>query len=641
MEALEDTLLKFWGHSSFRPLQKEIIQSVLNGNDTLALLPTGGGKSLCFQIPAIVKEGLCLVVSPLIALMNDQVDHLKKKGIKAMAITSAMSKAEIEIAFTNCIYGNYKFLYISPERLQNELFQKKLHALKVVLIAVDEAHCISQWGYDFRPSYLHIAKLREWLPETPLIALTASATKEVVEDIQAKLLFKNAKVFRSSFERKNLHYIVQFEENKFERLLKICRNIKGTGIVYTRNRKKTQEIASYLQANGITANYYHAGLLAEQRLEKQYQWIGNKVRVMVATNAFGMGIDKADVRFVVHVDIPDSIEAYFQEAGRAGRDGKTAYAISLVQALDTIQLSENINTSFPTQDEMKVVYQSIVNYYQVAVGAGQGLSVDFNMDEICDKYNLKHQQVFNSIRFLEKEGYLSFSDISFEPSKLFIKVNKEELYNFQVKHVKYDLLIKTILRSYGGVMEQYAPLNEFSLAKRCGITKQELEKQLNRLHDLEIVDYLPRQQLPRILFTENRTDVKHLHFSKDNYSLLKQKAIERVNSISHYVNETKICRSRMLLNYFNEDEFEDCGHCDICLEKKRKQRTVDTKEIKLQIQALLHHKPYKIDDLVSSLYRYQKEKVIETINEMLDDREIIKNQQHYISANEKVKSKKP
>ncbi len=549
-----------------------------------------------------------------------------------MAITSAMSKTEIEIAFTNCIYGNYKFLYVSPERLQSELFQKKLPALNVSLIAVDEAHCISQWGYDFRPAYLHIAKLRECLPEIPLIALTASATKEVVEDIQQKLLFKKNNVFRTSFERKNLHYIVQLEENKYERLLKVCTNIKGSGIVYVRNRRKTQEIARYLQLNGITADYYHAGLLAEQRIEKQHNWVSNKVRVIVATNAFGMGIDKPNVRFVVHIDLPDSLEAYFQEAGRGGRDEKTAYAIALVQPLDIIQLTESIATSFPTHDEMKQVYQAIANYFQVAVGAGQGLSVDFNMDEICDKYNLKHQQVFNSIRFLEKEGYLAFSDVSFEPSKLYVKVNKEELYNFQVKNIKYDLLIKTILRSYGGVMEQYVALNEFSLAKRCGISKDELEKQLKRLHELEIMDYIPRQQLPRLVFTENRIDAKHLYFSKENYALLKQKAIERINSVTDYVNDTKVCRSRKLLNYFNENEFEDCGHCDVCLEKKRRQRSIDINEIKSQVFALLHHKPYRIDELVSSLYRYEKEKVIETINEMIDDKEVIKDEQQYISS---------
>ncbi|MFL5753949.1 MAG: RecQ family ATP-dependent DNA helicase, partial [Bacteroidia bacterium] len=427
MAEIDEILLKNWGYSTFRPLQREIISSVLNGSDTLALLPTGGGKSICFQVPALAKPGLCLIVSPLIALMNDQVQNLVKKGIRAMAITSAMSKPEIDIAFSNCIYGGYKFLYVSPERLQTELFLKKIEALKISLIAVDEAHCISQWGYDFRPSYLNIVKLREYLPGVPVIAVTASATKEAVEDIRRKLEFRNDKVFRATFERKNLHYIVQQEENKQARLLKICNNIPGTGIVYVRNRRKTMEIADFLYKQNISADYYHAGLDAETRNKKQLDWINNKTRVIVSTNAFGMGIDKPDVRFVVHIDLPDSLEAYFQEAGRGGRDEKKSYAIALVQKIDILHLKENLENAFPTLEQMKQSYQAIANYYQVAVGAGQGLTVEFNLDEICAKYNLKHSILFNSMRFLEKEGYISLNDVSFEPGKIFVKAKKDEL----------------------------------------------------------------------------------------------------------------------------------------------------------------------------------------------------------------------
>ncbi len=626
----EDILQRYWGHASFRPLQKEIIASVLDGNDTLALLPTGGGKSVCFQVPALMQSGLCLIISPLIALMQDQVENLNKKGIRAMAITSAMSRTELDVAFNNCVHGHYKFLYVSPERLKTDLFKAKLPALNVKLIAVDEAHCISQWGYDFRPSYLEIAALREYLPLVPVIAVTASATREVVEDIQKKLQFKRPNIFRASFERKNLNYIVQQEEDKTNRLLKICNNVKGTGIVYVRNRRRTQEIAQFLITQGIPSDFYHAGILPEQRMLKQSAWITNKIRVIVATNAFGMGIDKPDVRFVVHLDLPDSLEAYFQEAGRGGRDGKTAYATILMQDADIIQLQENLNNSFPGPAEMKQVYQAIANYYQVAVGSGLGLSVDFNMEELCEKYNLKQQLVFNSIRFLEKEGYLSLSDASFEPARIHIPVHKEDLYNFQVKNEKYDNLIKSLLRSYGGVMEQFVAMNEYQLAKRCGCAVSELQKQLTRLHELEMVYYVPRRQFPRLNFTANRIDAKHLYFSKENYELLKDQAQKRVTSVIQYVNESRICRSRQLLKYFNEDEFEDCEHCDVCLRRKKKLRSLNVQEVEVQIAKLLQARSYRLDELVSSLYRYDKSIVMDTINQMTDDGKLEQNNQQYL-----------
>ncbi len=633
LNKIEEILERFWGYSSFRPLQQEIISSVLEKQDTLALLPTGGGKSLCFQVPALCLPGICLVVSPLIALMNDQVDNLNRKGIKAMAITSAMSWGELEWAFNRCIYDKYKFLYVSPERLKTELFQAKLPSLAVSLIAVDEAHCISQWGYDFRPSYLEIEALREQLPGVPVIALTASATPEVVKDIQEKLRFKNGNVFRKSFERKNLHYVVQSEENKVERLINICKKMKGSGIIYVRSRKKCQELAELITKSGFSAAYYHAGLTAEQRIEKQQSWITNKKKIMVATNAFGMGIDKPDVRFVVHFDLPDSIEAYYQEAGRAGRDEKKSYAIALVQEADIQRLRDNVRLSFPEKEEMRQVYQAIVNFYQIAVGSGLGVSVDFNMDEICENYQLKYQQVFYAVRFLEKEGYLSFTDVSFEPSKVLITVAKEELYNFQVRHSRFDKLIKTMLRSYGGLLEQYTHINEVQLASRCGCSRQELQQQLHKLHELEIIDYIPRQQVPKLVFTSNRIESKHLSFSKENYEVLKERALQRMESVIHYVSEKQICRSRLLLNYFGEKEFEDCGQCDVCLKNRKEQQQQNKDEIKKQLLSLLHLKEHSVEELVSSLYRYDKQLVVSIINWMVDDGELKMDQQKNIHLN--------
>lgn len=421
---IHNILAKYWGYHSFRPLQEEIITSVLQGNDTLALLPTGGGKSVCFQVPALVQEGVCIVISPLIALMKDQVDNLQKKGISAIAITSAMHKREIDIAFDNCVYGNIKFLYLSPERLITPIAQARIQKMKVSLIAVDEAHCISQWGYDFRPSYLEIAKLRELQPKVPVLALTATATPEVVKDIQEKLRFKKANVLQKSFERKNLAYVVIGEEDKLSRLLKVVNNVGGTGVVYVRNRKKTQEVAAFLQKNKIPADFYHAGLTPGERSQKQDSWIKNKTRVIVATNAFGMGIDKPDVRFVVHLDLPDSLEAYFQEAGRAGRDEGKAYAVMLYNEADINDLKSNVEMSFPSVEEIRQTYQALANYYQLAVGSGEGAAFDFDISELCRNYKLEPVTVFNSIRFLEKEGYISATEAVYQPSRINFTLNK-------------------------------------------------------------------------------------------------------------------------------------------------------------------------------------------------------------------------
>ena len=615
---IHELLKKHWGHATFRSGQEEIINSVLSKKDTLALLPTGGGKSICFQVPGMAMEGMCLVISPLIALMNDQVYNLNKRGIKAMSITSAMNRNEIGVAFTLCINENYKFMYVSPERLTTELFLKNVHDLNIGLIAVDESHCISQWGYDFRPSYLKIAKLREYLPQVPIIALTASATNKVIKDIQEKLHFKNGAVFKSSFERKNLHYIVQLEEDKISRLFSVCKKINGTGVVYVRNRKKTFEISTILNQQGYSSDYYHAGLSADERHQKQKDWIAGKKRIIVATNAFGMGIDKPDVRFVVHLDLPDSLEAYFQEAGRGGRDGKAAYAVLLYQQNDKNQLIENTEKSFPSIDEIKQVYQAIANYYQIAVGSGNGLSVDFDLEAISSNYNLNPVSVYNSIRFLEKEDYLSYLDQSYEPSKIMLLMNKNDLYNFEVRYPKFERIIKTLLRNYGGLFDQHVFINEFQLAKKMMTTKTEIEELLKRLHKMDVVEYIPKSQLPKLIFTSNRIDSKRLEFRPENYKLLKEVALERANSVINYVSEQHVCRNRQLLIYFDEKNVYDCGNCDVCLDKQKANKSSELNELNTQIFNLVAKKPLSIQDVISIFYRHDKKTVIDTINQLIE-----------------------
>lgn len=569
MSSIHEILKKNWGYDNFRPLQEDIIVSTLNKKDTLALLPTGGGKSICFQVPALAMEGICLVVSPLIALMKDQVENLQKRGIKAIAITSAMSYKEIDVALNNAIYGNFKFLYISPERLQNELFLARLSKMKVSLLAIDEAHCISQWGYDFRPSYLRIAEIREKLPNVPLLALTATATPEVVKDIQQKLLFKQENVLQKSFERKNLSYVVIYEEDKLNRLLTICRKVKGSGVVYARNRKKTQEIAIFLRKNNISADFYHAGLSAIERNKKQEEWINNHTRIMVATNAFGMGIDKPDVRFVVHMDLPDNLEAYFQEAGRGGRDEKKAYGILLYSQNDRLELEQNFENSFPTIEQIRNTYQAICNFFQLAVGVGQGLSFDFDIHELCSLYNLIPLTVFNSLKFLEREGYLALSESVYHSSKIHIKVNKEDLYKFEVANKTYEPIIKLLLRSYGGLFDYYVPINEQEIAKRLKIDKKSVIHQLKTLKKLDFIDYIESTDLPKIIFLQERKDASKLNISSENYTFLKERAKKRVEWVLHYAESRHLCRSRILLSYFGENDVKDCGQCDVCINKKK------------------------------------------------------------------------
>ncbi|MGZ3901009.1 MAG: RecQ family ATP-dependent DNA helicase [Bacteroidia bacterium] len=612
---IQQILKKYWGYDSFRPLQEEIIASVLEGADTLALLPTGGGKSLCFQVPGILIGGTCLVISPLIALMNDQVQNLKKRGISAVAITSAMNFNEIEIALNNAALGHVQFLYVSPERLQNDEFKKKLSYLPITLIAVDEAHCISQWGYDFRPSYMKIAELRSYFDKITFIALTASATKPVVEDIQVRLEFKNQKVFRQSFARKNLRYVVQEEENKINRLLKLIVSIGGSGIVYVRNRKKTEELSRVLKANNVSAMAYHAGLKYDDRNSIQQQWIENKVQVICATNAFGMGIDKPDVRFVVHLDLPETLEAYFQEAGRCGRDGKTAYAAIFFSKADQLRLQENFKFAFPEITYIRQTYQAICNYYQVAVSSGQGWSFEFDIDKVCNSYNLQPVLVYNSIKFLEKDNYLALLDTGFEPAKVMMKASKEDIYEFQVKFPKYEPLVKTLLRSYGGLFENYVFVNEKDLAYRTKTNTASVVEYLKLLDAQKLLSYIPQTTLPKLIFLQDRVNTKFLEFDPENYFKLKELYLEKINAVIDYTNNDKVCRQVQLLMYFNEHNYSDCGYCDVCLSKKPK----GYEKVKAKIKDTIKARPMSLSDLKDKMISSSDEVWIKAFNELIDD----------------------
>ena len=623
-------LKKHWGFDQFRGLQEDIILSILNKNDTLGLMPTGSGKSICFQIPSLVLGGTTLVISPLIALMNDQVQNLKKKGFSAISISAAMHYNEIDVAMNNAALGHVQFMYISPERLQNENFRQKLSYLPINLIAVDEAHCISQWGYDFRPSYLKIAELRSYFQDINIIALTASATKVVADDIQNQLAFKNQKVFRQSFVRNDLRYVVQYEENKIIRLQKLISNIGGSGIIYVRNRKKTEDLALFLKKNKISSLAYHAGLKFEDRQNIQDQWIENKIQVIVATNAFGMGIDKPDVKFVVHLDLPESLEAYFQEAGRAGRDGKFAYSTIFYTKADQQRLLDNFKFAFPDLDYIKQTYQAICNYFQIAVGSGQGFSVEFDIDKLCNSYNLSPLLVYNSIKFLEKENYISYLDGGYEPSKIMFLSSKEELYLFQIRFPKYELLIKTLLRSYGGLFENYGNIKEKDLAFRTKTNVQLVKENLEYLDKQQILSFIPQSSLPKLFFNQDRINGKYLEFNPNNYYHLKQRYSERIQSVIDYTENDKLCRQVQLLMYFNEIDYTNCGHCDVCINNRQK----DLEKIKQQIIQVLTHNLYSLEQLNSHMKNLNSVSWIKIFNEMIDDG-IIKSSEkgYYLNKN--------
>lgn len=564
MSHIHQLLTQYWGYSQFRPLQEEIIRSVMEGQDTLALLPTGGGKSVCFQVPALARPGLCLVISPLIALMKDQEQELKQKGIRAVALVSGMKKNEVMLALNNCALGDYKFLYVSPERLSSAPFKEILSQLPLNLIAVDEAHCISQWGYDFRPPYLQIAEIRSVFPTIPVLALTASATPEVQKDICEKLLFKNEKVFAKSFSRPNISYLIRLTENKSSHLLKVLANIPGSSIVYVRNRRKTMEIAQELNKLNIRADYYHAGLDHQTREERQLAWKNNATRVIVATNAFGMGIDKPDVRSVVHMDLPDDLESYYQEAGRGGRDEKPAYAVVLYNKSDLVDLEHRCISNFPARDEIRTVYKALANELQIPVGAGLNVSYDFELTEFCSKYKFNTIQTLNSLKIIEMAGYISMSEAFYHPSRIRMLAKQMELYTFQVEHPKYEPLIKSILRSYAGTFDDYVHFSEVELARRATLDTAELKKQLQYLTQINILDYIPSFKNPTITFLHRRVAENELYIAKEVLEERKIRFEIRANAFRNFLVNPNQCRSIILLSYFGEKNLFRCGNCDYC-----------------------------------------------------------------------------
>ncbi len=608
-------LRQYWGFESFRPLQEEIIQSVMSGQDTLALLPTGGGKSICFQVPALMKEGICIVITPLIALMKDQVEHLKKNGIQAVAIYSGMKRREVDITLDNCVYGQIKFLYLSPERLYNDVVRERIRYMNVNLFAIDEAHCISQWGYDFRPPYLELAKLKELHPAVPFLALTATATERVIADIQKKLNFPKENVFVKSFLRDNLAYMAIEEEDKMGRMVRIIHKLGGSGIVYVRNRRETQEIARILINNGIAADYYHAGLPGHERDQKQDQWMNNGTRVIVATNAFGMGIDKSDVRFVIHLDLPDSLEAYYQEAGRAGRDGKKAYPVILYQKRDEQKLVDNLHASFPEIPFIQQTYHYLCNHFQIPYGAGEGLTVDFDVVTFAKKYQLPLVPVMSALKFLERDSWLTLSEAVTIPSRFKFEIDAAELYKVQVQYVKYDKLIKAILRTYGGVFENYVLINEYEFAKKLGFSYDRVVELLKSLEALEIASYLPSTDAPQLTFLQNRVDYKNLYidyiFIRDRHQVKE----EQVNGMIAYIEQAK-CRSQSLLLYFGEQNAGFCQVCDLCLIRNHNDKK--RADIKAEIKNSLLGGPKGLHELVADLTIGTEKRRIEIIRELLD-----------------------
>lgn len=614
---IHQVLNRYWNFTSFRPLQEDIILSVLDGRDTLALLPTGGGKSVCFQVPAMVLPGICIVVSPLIALMKDQVENLKARGIEAVAIVSGMGKREVDILLDNCIYGNIKFLYLSPERLMSDLVRERISYMKVNLIAVDEAHCISHWGYDFRPSYLHIKDLRELHPRVPVLALTATATGRVIEEIQEKLVFAGRNVFRKSFERKNLSYVVATEENKLRKLLAVIKNVKGSGIIYVRNRRETQNVASFLKGEGITADFYHAGLTAQLRSQRQEAWKKNALRVIVATNAFGMGIDKPDVRFVIHLDLPESLEAYYQEAGRAGRDEQKAYAVMLYTQSDRWQLEKKLEQSFPTPDEIKQVYYYLGNYFQLAYEAGAGLTFEFDIADFCSRFSLEPLRTLNAFKFLEHDEYIVLSESVYLPSRVKVIVSSEDLYRFQIEYAGYDQLIKTLLRSYGGLFDQYSSIKETELAKRTGKSMEEVVAMLEKLEQYGLLSYLKQTDKPQIQFIKARVDSQSLLIDRRYLEERKKIMQEQVKAVVSYAEEKK-CRSNQLLQYFQEEPTGRCGVCDVCLEEKKGNSLSSFEQISFEMLESLSSKHLTIDELISSLHTGTDKERIDALRNLLD-----------------------
>jgi ATP-dependent DNA helicase RecQ len=622
MSRFHDILKQYWGYDSFRSLQEEIITSIYEGNDTLGLMPTGGGKSLTFQVPALLMQGICIVVTPLIALMKDQVDSLRQKSIKAAMIHSGMSYQEILVALENCIFGDYKFLYVSPERLSSELFLAKLDDMNVCMIAVDESHCISQWGYDFRPSYLRIAELRERLPGTPVLALTATATWGVIDDIQEKLHFKKKNVFRKSFERKNIAYVVRNTGDKIFEIIRILQNVPGSGIVYVRSRKRTKEIATELQRHGINADFFHAGLTSDEKERKQNDWKSGQCRIIVCTNAFGMGIDKPDVRVVVHFELPNSLEEYFQEAGRAGRDENKSYAVALYTAKDQAQLKKRIKDEFPDKEFIKEIYEKLAYFFEIGMGMGINTGHNFVIEQFCSVFHYNIIHVHNALKILDLAGYIEYLEETDKHSKLIFTINRDDLYHLGKLNPDLDNLLQVLLRSYTGLFSDYVYVSETLLSQRTGMNSKDVYEGLKLLSVQKIIHYVPAKKVPVIYYTQNREELKHLWIPRPVYEERLDRVKERIENVIAYGTSAEICRSKLLLKYFGEENANDCGHCDICLAKKNNRLTSSKMhQIIGEIKDLLILDEMSLEVLFRKM-DYPEKQIIEAIRFLADSNQI-------------------
>lgn len=617
------TLKKYWGYDDFRGIQRDIIESIGSGKDTLGLMPTGGGKSITFQVPALSKEGICIVVTPLIALMKDQVRNLRKRGIKAAAIHSGLSHEEIIVTLENCIFGNYKFLYVSPERLTSDLFLTKLRHMTVSFITVDEAHCISQWGYDFRPSYTKIAEIRQTLPDIPILALTATATPEVVKDIQYQLVFKQENAYKMSFHRENLSYVVRHTDDKQGELFHILQSVSGSAIVYTRSRKGTKEISDLLNAQGIPSTFYHAGLNEAEKDMRQRLWQEDKVRVMTATNAFGMGIDKPDVRLVIHIDLPDSIEAYFQEAGRAGRDGRKAYAVLLFHKSDRMKLIKRIPDTYPDKEFIRSIYEDICYYLQIAMGDGHNVTREFNLDEFCRNFRHFPIQVNSALNILTRAGYIEYTDEQENASRIHFQLRREELYRLRELSPEKEQILQCILRNYGGVFSDYVFIDERRIATLTQLSPDLIYHQLIDISKSGILHYIPHKRTPYITFSCKRIEKERIQLLPEIYEQRKEEFKKRIDAILHYAEEQEFCRSKVLLHYFGEPDTADCLQCDIC--KSRQKKKTNDETTRATITALIFEKlndghPHSFSEFIFP--NYSRDDIASVLKYLLEEERI-------------------